>query len=81
MQLPILAFNNRIEDNEIITLINTQKLLTACKKIGDKRTPASEGIPNKALKAAIIKKPDGFLKAFQKCLDARIFPENENHNN
>ena len=66
--------HNRIEEKEIISRITSEEFLSACKKkISDKRRSTADG--NKALRAAIIERPVGFLKVFQDCLDERIFAE------
>lgn len=46
----------------------------ACRKIGDNKTPGPDGIPNKAVKAAVRKRPDIFIATMQKCLEEGIFP-------
>lgn len=55
--------------------LTTDELLLACKNIGDNKAPGPDGIPNKALKVAIQKRPDIFAGTMHKCLAEGIFPE------
>lgn len=53
----------------------TDELLKACAKIGNNKAPGPDGIPNRALKAAVKKRPVLFAGTMQKCLDEGVFPE------
>lgn len=66
---------SREADAEPIPTITEVELREACKKIKDRKTPGPDGVPNKALKAAIQKRPDMFIKTMQKCLDEGVFPD------
>lgn len=63
-------------DEEVsVPQITLDELRNACKNIGDSKAPGPDGIPNKALKAAIRKRPDIFHETIQRCLSEGVFPE------
>ena len=51
-----------------------QELRTACSKVGNAKAPGLDGIPNIALKAAIVEAPEMFLSMYNRCLQDGIFP-------
>lgn len=64
----------REPNEEIVPEITTDELLNACRRIGDRKTPGPDGIPNVAVKTAMQRRPDLFVRAFQACLDEGLFP-------
>lgn len=62
-------------DEEIIPEVTVDELIVACRRIKEKKTPGPDGVPNKALKAAIHRRPDIFVRTMQKCLDEGVFPD------
>lgn len=60
-------------DEEDIPQITEDELLAACRKICDNKAPGPDGIPNKALKAAVFKRPDMFIATMQQCLKEGFF--------
>ena len=51
-----------------------EEVLAACTGIGDMKTPLPDGIPYRALKAAIRLRPNMFAKVFKKCFVEGVFP-------
>lgn len=64
-----------VSEDEAIPEITTDELLNACKKIGDRKAPGPDGIPNAAIKLAVQRRPDLFIKAYQTCLGEGLFPK------
>lgn len=60
---------------EEIPAITTEELFRACRRVGDRKAPGPDGIPNTALKTAVQKRPDIFKATLQKCLEEGVFPE------
>lgn len=54
--------------------IEEREILKLCSKIGDKKAPGLDGIPNNALKIAIKTRPHLFARLFDQCLKDGIFP-------
>lgn len=71
---PFTSVSSDLRRDITIPAVTTGELLEACAKIGDRKTPGPDGIPNKALKVAIRHNPEVFRTTFQKCLDDRVFP-------
>ena len=55
--------------------VSNDELAKASKRLKTKKAPGPDGIPNVALKAAILAYPDLFRTVLQKCLDEGHFPE------
>lgn len=62
------------QDLEVPT-ITEEELVKAYSRIGDRKAPGPDGIPNVALKTALRSKPEVFLETYNACLAERIFPE------
>ncbi|XP_054746290.1 uncharacterized protein LOC129250716 [Anastrepha obliqua] len=58
-----------------IPRVTEQELQAPCNKIKSKKAPGPDGIPNRALKLAICKRPDIFQAVFQTCLNEGTFPK------
>lgn len=54
--------------------VTVEELVKACKKVGAKKAPGPDEIPNAALKLAIESNPSLFTEVMQKCLDDGKFP-------
>lgn len=65
----------RVIDAETVPSVTTDEIINACKRIGDKKAPGPDGIPNKAFKRAVEAKPEMFAATFEKCLHEGVFPE------
>lgn len=57
------------------TQIMMIELLAIAKKVKNNKTPGVDGIPNRALKEAIILKPYLFAKIYNACIKEEIFPD------
>ena len=55
--------------------VTSDELLKAVRRIGDGKTPGPDGIPNVALKAAMMARPDIFCGVYNACLKEGIFPD------
>ena len=62
------------EATHSIPEVTGEEVLVACDGIGDGKTPGPDGIPNRALKAAIRLRPDMFARVFNKCFVESVFP-------
>lgn len=72
----MLNIPGSIEINrEDIPAVTENELLEACKKIGDRKAPGPDGVPNSAIKLAINSRPEIFVETFQKCLEEGKFPK------
>lgn len=70
------SFNiERIIDVETVPLVSTEEIISASKRIGEKKAPGPDGIPNKAFKRAVEEKPEMFARTMEKCLHEGVFPE------
>lgn len=54
--------------------VSEEEILRLCSKIGDKKAPGPDCIPNRALKTAIKSAPHWFAKLFNECLGNGVFP-------
>lgn len=61
------------EGNEMVQITN-EELIAAAKRMKSKKAPGPDGIPNVALKTAILTNPDIFRTSLQICLDEGHFP-------
>ena len=59
---------------EPIPPITLEELKITCSRLGNKKAPGPDGIPNIALKKAIIIAPDMFLHIYNRCLQEGYFP-------
>ena len=67
---------NTIQVQEtIIEEVTENEVLQICSSIGDSKAPGPDGIPNKALKLALMDKPQIFANVFNICLRNGEFPE------
>ena len=57
-----------LNTEEPIPPITLEELKTACLRLGNKKAPGPDGIPNIALKKAISIAPDMFLHMYNSCL-------------
>lgn len=70
------SFNiDRAIDVETVPPVSNDEIINACKRIGEKKTPGPDGIPNKAFKRAVEERPEIFARTMEKCLQEGIFPE------
>lgn len=60
---------------ETVPSVSNEEIILASKRIGDKKAPGADGIPNKAFKMAVEKRPEIFAKTMEKCLREGVFPE------
>lgn len=60
---------------EEIPPVTEDELLEACNRIGDKKAPGLDSIPNVALKAAIKTSPPVFLDVYNTCIQEGTFPD------
>lgn len=56
--------------------VTEEEIINISSKIGDKKAPGLDGIPNRALKLALSLRPTIFVQLFEKCLQDGIFPDN-----
>lgn len=61
------------EGNEMVQITN-EELIAVAKKMKSKKAPGPDGIPNVALKTAIVTNPDIFRSSLQICLNEGHFP-------
>lgn len=61
-------------EKEEIPLVTEAQLMEACNRVGNKKAPGLDGIPNVSLKAAIKEAPSLFLAAYNTCLKEGTFP-------
>lgn len=61
--------------HEEIPSITTEELLASCRRLGINKAPGPDGIPNIALKTAIVANPKLFLDVFEKCMQEGVFPK------
>ncbi|CAB0036331.1 unnamed protein product, partial [Trichogramma brassicae] len=58
----------------VIPGVTLEELRGACTRIRDGAAPGPDGVPNRALKLAVVLRPDAFLKVYSACLSGGIFP-------
>ncbi|KAH8314619.1 hypothetical protein KR067_011443, partial [Drosophila pandora] len=63
-------------DAEPFTPVSEEEVRSYAKKIGARKTPGPDGIPNAALKQAMEEKPEVFAETFNKYLQRGTFPKN-----
>lgn len=63
------------ESCEDVPPVTEDELFRACNKIGNKKCPGLDGIPNVALKAAVRANTRMFCEAYTMCLKEGTFPE------
>ena len=69
------SFNiDRTIDVQTVPSVSNEEIISACKRIGEKKTPGPDGIPNKAFKRAVEERPEIFVRTMEKCLHEGIFP-------
>ena len=73
-QDPRWATDGDLPENADIPLVTVEELIKACKKVGAKKAPGPDEIPNTALKLAIEGNPSLFTGVMQKCLEEGTFP-------
>lgn len=66
---------HRVDYTEAIPLVTKEELNQIARKLGDRKAPGPDGVPNIALKLAIEKTPNMFIEMFTQCLREGIFPE------
>lgn len=57
------------------TVVTNEELIVIAKSLKVGKAPGPDGIPNLAIKAAILESPDTFRQVMQSCLDAGVFPD------
>lgn len=55
--------------------VTEEEIVRMCSKIGDKKAPGLDEIPNNALKHAMKQRPTLFIELFKKCLMEGTFPD------
>ena len=70
-----LTIIQRNIDVATIPPVSTEEILEASSHIKDKKAPGPDGIPNKAIKVAMRRRPDLFREVFQGCLGEGVFPD------
>lgn len=70
-----LEYQVQWEDGEVIPPVTHAELLRSCSRMGNKKAPGMDNIPNIALKTAIKAAPDLFLGIYNACLKEGIFPD------
>ena len=71
---PYTFISRGTEATHTIPEVTGEEVLAACTGIGDRKTPGPDGIPNRALKAAIRLRPDMFARVFHRCFVEGVFP-------
>ncbi|CAH2094186.1 unnamed protein product [Euphydryas editha] len=61
-------------ERDNIPPVTKAQLIEACKRVGNRKAPGLDGIPNIALKAAIKVRPELFLDVYNECLKEGTFP-------
>lgn len=64
-----------LESSEPIPPITLEELNAASARLGNKKAPGPDGIPNVALKMAIKMVPETFLHMYNRCLQEGYFPD------
>lgn len=70
-ELPLDAVDT---DRQEIEPATSGELIEIARRIGDRKAPGTDGIPNRVLKRAISTRPEIFVEVFQKCLEEGTFP-------
>lgn len=65
--------SQRIIDD--IPPITQDELMRACSRLGNSKSPGPDGIPNIALKTAILRRPEMFLDMYNACMGSGVFPD------
>lgn len=63
------------EGSENVPSVTEVELFRACNRMGNKKSPGLDGIPNVALKAAVRTNPRMFQEAYTMCLKEGTFPK------
>ncbi|CAB0039247.1 unnamed protein product [Trichogramma brassicae] len=58
----------------VIPGVTLEELRGACTRIRDGAAPGPDGVPNRALKLAVVLRPDAFLRVYSACLSGGVFP-------
>lgn len=59
----------------MVAPVMNEELLAVADSLATNKAPGPDGVPNSALKAAIILNPSIFRLAMQRCLDKCRFPD------
>ena len=59
---------------DVFPQITKEELLAACKRVGNKKAPGPDSIPNMALKHAICAHPEVFVDLYNSCIKEGKFP-------
>ena len=62
-------------EDRVVPRVTVEELREATTRMKVDKAPGPDGIPNVALRAAILEYPDMFRKTMQKCLDDCVFPD------
>ncbi|CAB0036930.1 unnamed protein product [Trichogramma brassicae] len=57
----------------VIPGVTLEELRGACTRIRDGAAPGPDGVPNRALKLAVVLRPDAFLRVYSACLSGGVF--------
>ena len=74
-QEPRRTIEGAITEGTSIPEVTNEEILSACKKVGEKKAPGPDEVPNKALKTAIKSNPSLFTEVMQTCLEEGVFPK------
>ena len=61
-------------ENANVPTVTVDEIICACRKVGEKKAPGPDEIPNGALKTAIECNPSLFAELMQACLEEGTFP-------
>lgn len=74
-QEPGWTIDESSPESTSIPEVTIDEILKACKKVGEKKAPGPDEVPNKALKTAIESNPSLFTELMQTCLEEGVFPK------
>lgn len=57
-----------------IPAVTSDELINACSRLGIRKAPGPDGIPNVALKTAVLTNPESFLDLYNECMEEGVFP-------
>lgn len=55
--------------------VTREEVIKACNRVKTRKAPGLDGIPNVALKSAVIARPDVFVDMYNACLSESVFPD------
>lgn len=76
---PASSYNVQVGDDGVEVgdeaMVTNEELFVIAKSLKVNKAPGPDGIPNQAIKAAILEAPELFRSAMQACLDGGVFPD------